>query len=84
MKATARNLRRLAEAYDLAQSGQARTIRQRTGLSARAVGQFCGVRGPTITRWETGRCRPTGQAAVRWLRLMRDLDGLIDRNGECP
>lgn len=80
MRATAGNLRRLAEAYDLGRSGQARAIRLRTGLSARAVVDVVGVRGVTITRWERGLRRPTGPAALRWLRLMRELD----RNGERP
>ena len=63
----------LAEAVRLARTGEAKEIRNRCGVSANAMGAASGVSGSAITRWENGDRRPTGQAAVVWVRLLREL-----------
>ena len=63
----------LAEAVRLARSGKARDLRRRCGVDASAIGAVCGVTGGAITRWENGERRPTGKAAIAWVRLLREL-----------
>jgi DNA-binding transcriptional regulator YiaG len=66
-------LRDLARVRELAASGRARLIREQARLSLSDISNVVGVDKTSIFRWETGKRRPTGQAAVRWLRLLEEL-----------
>jgi DNA-binding transcriptional regulator YiaG len=68
----------LAEAVKCGKDGSAKSLRRNLGVSAEVVGGACGVAGSTITRWENGSRRPTGEAAVTWIRLLRRLGSGCD------
>ena len=63
----------LAEAVRISRDGSAKALRHDLGLAAIAVGAPCGVTASAVTRWENGLRRPTGRAAVEWVRLLRRL-----------
>jgi DNA-binding transcriptional regulator YiaG len=69
---TARDAVTLAEARRLA-TGGGRLIREGADLSLGDVARACGVHASTIMRWERGDVRPTGEAALRYAELLRDL-----------
>lgn len=52
-----------------------RALRVLTGASQAAVGEMVGVRGPTISRWETGTRVP--RAAAAYLAVLDDLLGVV-------
>ena len=56
-----------------ASEGTGRQIRERASLSMYDVAQTIGVGEPTVSRWERGLARPTGDAAVRWTELLDKL-----------
>jgi DNA-binding transcriptional regulator YiaG len=76
---TAREVLELAEARRLLRSGEARDIRLRAGLSQTEVARSVGVTAGAVSRWETGSRRPVGEAAVRYARLLADLESLARR-----
>ena len=57
----------------LAGSGWARSARESAGLSLEEVAGPVGVDRSTIHRWETGKRRPHGEAAIRYLRVLEGL-----------
>jgi len=54
-------------------SGEARRLRQASGLSAAQVARHCGVTHATMARWESGQVRARDKRALELLQL---LDGL--------
>ncbi len=66
-------LRLLLEARGAAQTGDARRLRLAAGLAQTEVARSLGVAPSCLSRWESGRRRPTGDAAIRWAWLLRDL-----------
>lgn len=60
-----------------AANGEARRLRQASGLSLSETAEEVGLAGPgapgTVWRWETGRRRPRGQAAIRYAILLETL-----------
>jgi len=66
-------LLRFAEVRKLAESGDARRIRVRSHLSIPQVAAAVRVAPVTVSRWERGCRKPTGDAALRWLQLLRAL-----------
>lgn len=70
----------LALVRDLAHSGQARLRRENARLSLSEIARTCGVDTATVWRWETGRRRPRGAPALRYLQLLELLKkGADDR-----
>lgn len=68
----------LMEAREAAQSGRAARLRSAAGLSQREVARAVGVTAGCITRWESGERRPTGQMAVEYGRVLREIaEGLL-------
>lgn len=64
---------RAAELHGLIRSGEAQHIREQSGLTLAMVGRSIGVDRSVMSRWEKGDRRPTGHAAVDYLRLLRRL-----------
>jgi transcriptional regulator with XRE-family HTH domain len=67
----------LIEAREAVASGRAVRLRQDAGLSQREVARAVGVTPGCITRWELGERRPTGAVAVRYGRVLREIDGTL-------
>ena len=65
---------RLARVRKLAVSGEARAIRERARLSTPEVARAVGTTHATIVRWELGKRRPTGPAALRYCQLLDALE----------
>jgi DNA-binding transcriptional regulator YiaG len=63
-----------AEARRMACDGRGRVIRERAKLSRAEVAQDLGVHETTVAAWESGRRSPRGDAAQRYLRLLRALE----------
>jgi DNA-binding transcriptional regulator YiaG len=64
---TNRELTLLLDARDMMESGEARRLRQRAGLSLRQAASLVGVTHMAIKRWETReRLRPRGSAGIRY------------------
>lgn len=59
-----------------AATGTARAIRETAGLSLAEVAREVGVTKAAVSRWETGKRVPRGEAAVAYARLLRALAGL--------
>jgi DNA-binding transcriptional regulator YiaG len=66
----------LAEARVRAGNGDLTAIRQRVKLSQDAIGRAVGVSRVTVCRWESGERAPSGDAAVRLAKLLRDLEAV--------
>jgi transcriptional regulator with XRE-family HTH domain len=66
----------LAEAVRLSRSGLGRSIRLAAGVSAQVVAEACGISASALTRWEQGKRTPSGKAAVRWTRILREFAAL--------
>lgn len=65
-------LLRVAERYG--KDGSARRIRTSGKVSMLLMSQSVGVAESTISRWENGLRRPRGEAAIRWVELLLELD----------
>lgn len=55
------------------ESGEARRIRERAGLSAVTIARHLDVSPAAVTRWEQGARYPRGANAVKYARLLRRL-----------
>jgi len=61
----------LIEARELSRTGKGRVIREAAGLSQGDVARAAGVAPATVSRWESRERKPTGEAAIRWTRVLR-------------
>lgn len=50
--------------------GSARAIRLAAGAKLTEVAAVCGVDESAVSRWETGKTRPRGEAALKYARLL--------------
>ena len=57
-----------------ARSCQARTIRENAGISASEVARELHVRPSSVSRWERGERRPSGDVSVQWARILLELE----------
>ena len=64
----------LAELRHLCATGAARAIRQGANLMLTDLARDVAVSKSTIARWESGDVRPTGTAALSYLRILRRLE----------
>lgn len=71
---TAEELVLLGIARRRARDGSGRRIREASELSLRLIAQNVGISEATLSRWETGDRRPSRDAAVRWVRLLDQLE----------
>lgn len=67
---------RIAAARRHGTTGTGRVIREHARLTLREVADAIGIDQPMLSRWETGKRRPCGPAAMRWLELLEQLDDL--------
>ncbi|MET0417289.1 MAG: helix-turn-helix transcriptional regulator [Actinoplanes sp.] len=77
---TAEQLVLLGIAARRAEDGSGRRIRESAHLSLRLVAQNIGVAEATVSRWEKGNRKPRGEAAIRWVRLLDQLDRANAKN----
>jgi len=71
-------LQRLVRVRQLAASGEARRIRQSANVSLNEIAEEVGVSLGAVWKWETGNARPTGQSALRYLRLLERLADMAE------
>lgn len=63
----------LALVRELAADGTARRIRIAARLSLYDIARDLGVKAGTVSRWETGKRTPRGEAALRWAQLLNEI-----------
>jgi DNA-binding transcriptional regulator YiaG len=78
---TAEDTIALAEARVRAGNGDLEAIRRQARLSQEAIGRAVGVTRVAVCRWEDGSRSPSGEAAVRLARLLRELEAVTKRSG---
>jgi transcriptional regulator with XRE-family HTH domain len=61
----------------LGRDGRGRALRERADLSQRDVADMVGVHISSISRWETGKGRPSREAAIRWARVCSEIAAAI-------
>jgi DNA-binding transcriptional regulator YiaG len=66
---------RLVRIRRLMENGTARVIRESAGLSYSEAASGATVDRMSIYRWEHGKRRPHGEAALRYLELLEELAG---------
>jgi transcriptional regulator with XRE-family HTH domain len=77
---TEHDLRLLIEVRAAVHSGQAARVRELAGLSQLEIAELVGVTPAAISRWEAGERRPTGERAVTYGRVLRQItEGLTVR-----
>jgi DNA-binding transcriptional regulator YiaG len=64
---------RLATVRRLAATGEARRIRQAANLSQSEIAAEVRVHEATVSQWESGKQRPRGDAALRYLDVLEAL-----------
>jgi DNA-binding transcriptional regulator YiaG len=64
---------RLARARHIAASGEARRCRQQAGVTLHEIAEDLGVNTMTVWRWENGKRRPRGEAALKYVALIDKL-----------
>ena len=69
----------LSRMRGMVQGRTVRTIRERSGLSLKEVADACGVTPSCVHYWEKGEHLPQGEPAVRYARLLFDLEDLTRR-----
>lgn len=83
---TPEDLAGLARLSRLAESGQARAIRERAGVEVSDLARSIGVDTSSLWRWESGaRGRHTprnAEVALRWLRALDVLQAELEQDGE--
>ncbi len=67
----------LVRMRNLVADGRVREIRERAGLSLAEIARDVGVHPTTVFYWETRGSIPRGGAAVRYARLLRDIESVI-------
>lgn len=67
------DVRRLARANRLARTGEARAIRECSGVSLRTLAAALGTNPGELSRWERGLARPRPRSALRWLSEVESL-----------
>jgi DNA-binding transcriptional regulator YiaG len=67
---------RLARVRELVESGRARKIRRRRQISQGEFARALDVSPSQLSRWEAGERLPRGDAALRYLDLLEQLEAL--------
>lgn len=63
----------LAEIRRLVASGEARRIREAAHIRGAELARHIKASQSAVSRWESGERLPTGEMAVRYLRVLRTL-----------
>ena len=63
----------LAEVRVSCRAGSARLTRIAARLTQREIGSACGVTAQTVALWENGKRTPTGDPALAYGKLLRQL-----------
>ncbi len=71
---TVEDLKLIADARELLESGRAVEIRKAARLSQGEVAAVCRVDPAAVSRWEGGQRSPRGSAAKRYAKLIRALE----------
>lgn len=50
-------------------------MREAAGISLREAAQALNTSPSTLSRWETGECKPGPAAALRWEEMLTELSG---------
>lgn len=66
----------LIEVRRLVTTGEARRIREAAHIRAAEIARDIGTSQSAVARWEAGERMPTGPAAVRYLRILQNLQAL--------
>jgi DNA-binding transcriptional regulator YiaG len=77
----------LAQVYTDTHSGRAQELRVRFLLSRAVIAKNVGVSVSALGHWETGKRRPTGEAALRYARILQRLERrarALDRQQSTP
>src|SRR5262249_34647614 len=72
---TTANLKLLVEARAAASSGSGIEVRRAAGLSQGELARAAGINPATLSRWESQERQPSGDAALRYARVLRVLEG---------
>jgi DNA-binding transcriptional regulator YiaG len=72
----------LIEARQAAKSGEAVELREAADLSQGEVARAARVSAASLSRWEAGSRKPSGEAAIRYARTLRRLRARQDENGD--
>lgn len=68
---------RVARVRAHAAGGEARAVREAAGISLREAARTIRTSPSTLSRWETGECKPKPAAALRWAKLLDQLKGSL-------
>jgi transcriptional regulator with XRE-family HTH domain len=74
-------VRDLARIRRMQQTGEAKRLRERAGVSLRTMAGAVGVRASTLIRWEAGQVRPREGTALAWLGVLDQLRAELERDG---
>jgi len=77
----AERVRDLARIRRMQQTGEAKQLRERAGVSLRTMAKAVGVRASTLIRWEAGQVRPREGTALAWLAVLDQLWAELERDG---
>lgn len=67
----------------MVRNGDAVRIRQAADVPQVAIGRDVGVSAACVSKWESGKRTPTGEAALRYLRVLEGLQHFLgDGPGE--
>jgi DNA-binding XRE family transcriptional regulator len=69
----------LSRMRGLVAGGLVREIRVGAGLTLAEIAKDVGVHPSTVFYWETGRSVPRGEGAVRYARLILELESMARR-----
>jgi DNA-binding transcriptional regulator YiaG len=64
---------RVLEVCDWIESGRARELRERAGLTQQEIAQVCNVSQGAVLRWERAERRPRGVNAIAYHRVLSRL-----------
>lgn len=79
---TSRAVQQVAEARRFIASGEARRLREALNLSLFDVAPSVTADPSAIGRWERGERTPRGPVAVKYMRLLKRLQGQLETT--CP
>ena len=74
-----RELRELQRMRDMVHGGLVRAVRVNAGLSLREVAQAVGVTPSAVFYWEQGKNVPRGEPAIRYARVLLELEKASER-----
>ena len=77
----ATNVMLLIEARQATRSGEALELRKTADLSQGELARAAKVSAASLSRWEAGSRKPSGEAAIRYARVLRAIRSRQLENG---